>query len=73
MGILTIKELLLIRGLESGAKVKLVRHKDNRYEKEVNGKSVSGNLIDWYRMSDKSQFLDYQSEQSKALIPQHFS
>lgn len=68
MGILTIKELLLIRGLESGAKVKLVRHKDNRYEKEVNGKSVSGNLIDWYRMSDKSQFLDYQSEQSKDVF-----
>lgn len=68
MGILTIKELLHIRGLESGAKVKLVRHKDNRSEKEVNGELISGNLIDWYRLKDKTKFLDYQSEQSKDVF-----
>lgn len=68
MGILTIKELLHIRGLESEAKVKLVRHKDNRSEKEVNGELLSGNLIDWYRLKDKTKFLDYQSEQSKDVF-----
>jgi len=68
MSILTIKELLVLRGLDPKAKVKLVRHKDNRDSKSVNGELFTGSLIDWYRMTDKSLFLDYQSEQSSDVF-----
>jgi hypothetical protein len=53
---ITIQELLYNRGLDKAAKVKLVRHKDNRQD-----------LYSMYRY-DRNKFLDYQESQSKDVF-----
>ena len=60
--IISIQELLNSHGLDSKAKVKLVRHKDAR--KEVFDLYGYENVYDLYRR-DKNAFLKYQSAQSK--------
>ena len=50
---ITIQELLISRGLSKTAKIKLVRHKDQRY-----------NIFDMYR-SNKPEFERYQAAQSE--------
>ena len=53
---ITIQELLFNRGLNRDAKIKLVRHKDQRED-----------LYNLYR-TNKNSFLDYQNLQSKAVF-----
>ncbi len=62
--ILSIKELLQIRGLDTTKKIKLVRHKDKRETVNVYGVKKEGNPYTWYR-NDMDTFLKYQSEQTK--------
>lgn len=52
----TIQELLYNRGLPEDAKIKLVRHKDKRFD-----------LYELYKF-DKGAFLQYQKEQSKPIF-----
>lgn len=71
--IITLKELFAGRNTEfdkavTDNRVKLIRHKDNRSEIIVNGKSISGyTLYDIYK-HDRSTFLCYQGEQSKPVF-----
>ena len=71
--IITLKELFAGRNTEfdkavTDNRVKLIRHKDNRSEITVNGKSISGyTLYDIYK-HDRSTFLCYQGEQSKPVF-----
>ena len=53
---ITIQELLYNRGLDRNAKVKLVRHKDNRQD-----------LYNLYR-TNLQEFLSYQNSQSKDVF-----
>ncbi len=53
---ITIQELLFNRGLTSKDKIKLVRHKDQRFD-----------LYDMY-LNDRKSFLEYQSSQSKDVF-----
>ena len=53
---ITIQELLYNRGLERTASVKLVRHKDRRFD-----------LYNMYR-TDRRAFLEYQNTQSKDIF-----
>ena len=53
---ITIQELIFNRGLDKKSKIKLVRHKDKRYD-----------LYNMYR-TDKEEFLKYQSTQSKDVF-----
>lgn len=53
---ITIQELLYNRGLSSDARVKMVRHKDVRFD-----------LYNMYR-NDKSSFLRYQSQQGRDVF-----
>jgi hypothetical protein len=54
--VITIQELLYNRGLSSDARVKMVRHKDVRFD-----------LYNMYR-NDKSSFLRYQSQQGRDVF-----
>lgn len=65
--ILTIEELLKLRGLDTTKKIKLVRHKDARQKKTVNGEDIEGSPYDWYR-NDKEKFMAYQSHQHKEIF-----
>lgn len=65
--ILTIGELLKLRGLDTTKKIKLVRHKDARQTKMVNGEEIEGSPYDWYR-KDKEKFMAYQSHQHKEVF-----
>ncbi len=65
--ILTIGELLELRGLDTTKKIKLVRHKDDRPTKTVNGEEIEGSPYDWYR-KDKEKFMAYQSHQHKPVF-----
>lgn len=71
--IITLKELFIGRNAEfdkaaTDNRVKLIRHKDNRSEIIVNGKSISGyTLYDIYK-HDRNTFLCYQGEQSKPVF-----
>jgi len=65
--ILTIGELLKLRGLDTTKKIKLVRHKDARPTKTVNGEEIKGSPYDWYR-KDKEKFMAYQSHQHKEVF-----
>lgn len=53
---ITIQELLYNRGLELKSKVKLVRHKENKWD-----------LYNLYR-TDKAEFLAYQNSQKKIFL-----
>ena len=53
---ITIQELLYNRGLEKSAKIKLVRHKDQRQD-----------IYNLYR-TDKEAFLNYQKSQAKDVF-----
>lgn len=65
MAIITIKELLELRSKELiGKRIKLVRHKDDRTKKTINGEIVDGDPYTWYR-NNKDTFLEYQAEQHK--------
>lgn len=62
--ILSIKELLQLRGLDTSKKIKLVRHKDQRGSIDIHGVIEKGNPYEWYR-NDMDKFLKYQSEQGR--------
>lgn len=64
MAILTISKILELAKLDTTKKIKLVRHKDNRNDKMIDGKPVSGSPYDWY-INDRAKFIAYQSEQSE--------
>lgn len=67
MAILTIKQLLELKGLDTSKKIKLVRQKKGDISKiRVNNVQVNKTLYDLYR-NDKDLFLIYQGEQSKPL------
>lgn len=63
--IISIQKLLESHGLDSKAKVKLVRHKDAR--QEVKNQYGYEDVYDLYR-HDKNAFLKYQSAQSKPVF-----
>lgn len=65
--IVTIGELLKLRGLDTTKNIKLVRHKDARQKKVVNGEEIEGSPYDWYR-SDKEKFIAYQSHQHNEVF-----
>ncbi len=67
MAIITIKDLLRLKGLDINSKIKLVRHKDTRHEKYINGNLIQGNPYFWYR-NDPDMFIAYQCEQSKDVF-----
>lgn len=64
--IITIQALLNGRSEEfdnaDKKQVRLVRHKDNRIVKVIDGKEYSNSLYDLY-LNDHDVFLSYQSEQ----------
>ena len=64
--IISIRELLSLRGLDVTKKIKVVRHKDSRKEVVIRGKLEQGNPYDWYRYN-RDLFIGYQSEQSKEV------
>ena len=45
--ILSIRELLSLRGLDVNKRIKVVRHKDSRKEVIIRGKLEQGNPYDW--------------------------
>lgn len=59
---LTIGKILGLLGFDLSKKIKLVRHKDNRQTKIINGEQADGTPYEWYRW-DKAKFMAYQSEQ----------
>ena len=63
---ISIRELLSLRGLDVTKKIKVVRHKDSRKEVVIRGKLEQGNPYDWYRYN-RDLFIGYQSEQSKEV------
>lgn len=65
--IISIRELLSLRGLDVNKRIKLVRHKDARKEVVIRGKLEQGNPYDWYRYN-RELFIGYQSEQSKEVL-----
>lgn len=65
--IISIRELLSLRGLDVTKKIKVVRHKDSRKEVVIRGKLEQGNPYDWYRYN-RDLFIGYQSEQSKEVF-----
>lgn len=67
--IATIQELLRGRDADFDAAktIRLVRHADNRKEKQIEGIKVKGTLYDIYR-NDRNQFLSYQREQKKGTL-----
>lgn len=66
--ITTIQVLLNGRNTEFDAadkkRVRLIRHKDNRKEKIIDGKTYTNSLYDIY-LNDNEVFMNYQSEQVK--------
>lgn len=64
MAILTISKILELAKLDTTKKIKLVRHKDGRNDKKIDGKPVSGSPYDWY-INDRAKFIAYQSEQNE--------
>jgi hypothetical protein len=65
--IISIRELLSLRGLDVSKRIKVVRHKDSRKEVVINGKLEQGNPYDWYRYNRKL-FIGYQSEQGRDVF-----
>lgn len=65
--ILSIRELLSLRGLDVNKRIKVVRHKDSRKEVIIRGKLEQGNPYDWYRYR-RELFIGYQSEQGKEVF-----
>ena len=65
--ILSIRELLSLRGLDVSKRIKVVRHKDARKEVVINGKLEQGNPYDWYRYN-RDLFIGYQSEQGRDVF-----
>lgn len=59
--LLTIRKILELGGLDTNKRIKLVRHKDDREHKTINGLTEDGNPADWY-INDRQKFLAYQSE-----------
>lgn len=65
--IISIRELLGLRGLDVNKRIKVVRHKDARKEVVIRGKFEQGDPYDWYRYN-RELFIGYQSEQSKEVF-----
>ncbi len=65
--IISIRELLSLRGLDVNKRIKVVRHKDARKEVIINGKLEQGNPYDWYRYN-RELFIGYQSEQGRDVF-----
>jgi len=65
--IISIRELLSLRGLDVNKRIKVVRHKDSRKEVVIRGKLEQGNPYDWYRYN-RELFIGYQSEQAKEVF-----
>ncbi len=65
--IISIRELLSLRGLDVSKRIKVVRHKDSRKEVVIRGKLEKGNPYDWYRYN-RDLFIGYQSEQGKEVF-----
>lgn len=65
--IISIRELLSLRGLDVNKRIKVVRHKDSRKEAVIRGKLEQGNPYDWYRYN-RELFIGYQSEQGKEVF-----
>ncbi len=64
---ITIQELLFNRGLKINDRVKLVRHKDLREIKIIDGVEYKDSLYDLYRYN-KTVFMTYQSEQQNEVF-----
>ena len=66
--IVFIQDLLIGRNEEfdnaDKKRIRLIRHKDNRKEKIIDGKKYSNSLFDLY-LYEHGVFLSYQSEQVK--------